>query len=203
MAAVWVARINRFIEKLFNVKGGPTVVDIESSISTVVSMVSGVEDFYLQGWNRYCFSVGITGGAAQNAAVELHNPLGSGVIAVVERLGFNLAAVTTRSNVDVTYTSGPAGIADFASPITVVRLDGRIPASSSLIATSSTSGVGFATRILSNVVNPSSGVIIQTQHQEIPMLPGSAFIALDTTVAEACIFDCIWRERAMESSESS
>lgn len=202
MAAISLGRFERWLEKYFNAKGGGVIADVDPSIQPVFELAAGNEDRYLQGWNRFGFSVGITAGAAQLAAANLHNPFNSGVIAVVELVGaLQALSPAANSRFDIGYAIGGG---DLPTPVAgVTRLDSRIQPGSTLIATTSTNAVVLAgNRILSGTRN--NGVDYQpivTVNQEIPLPPNSGLMVLDNVAAETVIFNFIWRERVMESSE--
>lgn len=200
MPDVWLGRINRGIEKLFNIKGGPTLIDVNHQLTAEYSLQNGNEDRVLQSWFRFAAASAITGAAGQSAGVELHNPFGSNVIAVVERINVRISPATASLFI-LTYTSGPAAIADFG-PVAATRLDGRINTGSTCIYSTTTAAIGFSTQIMFQAVNNGSTVdFIHTQNQELVLTPGSAFIVVDNTLAEAASFDIAWRERPLESSE--
>lgn len=201
MPDVWLAVLNRFVEKYLNVKGGPTVVDFSHQVQLQLPVLIGVEERYHQGWSRFAGTFGITGGAGQNAGAELHNPLGSNTIAVIERLSFssNAAALVQFS---VTFQAGPAGIADLTTAQTPTNLDGRSTAGSSMVFSTSTNTVGFARTLFRGAqVNGIETQMIVTHDQEITLIPGSAALILDLTVADIGFFHFMWRERPLESSE--
>lgn len=201
MADVWLAILNRFVEKYLNVKGGPTVVDFDSQVQLTVPVLIGAEERYHQGWSRFAFAIGVTGAAGQSAAVMLHNPLTSNAIAVVERLGVRSTAAAVAA-FTVSFQPGPAGIGDFGTAVTPLNMDGRSTIGSSMIVTSSTAGAPFA-RNLFNVanINQLETQVISYENQELTLIPGSALIALDTTLGDTGIFHITWRERPLELSE--
>lgn len=200
MPSYSVYRFSRWLEARFNVKGGVPIIDINPSLDLAYSYVNGNDDRYLQGWNRFGFGVGQAGAAAQNAAVELHNPPGSNIIAVVERLGVKVTAATF-STVQVSVQYGGT-INDFATVVTPVAIDGRQQAGTGLKATSTANGTGFSGVLyFAPCLNALETQLIVTLNQEIVLTPGSAFIAIDQTLNEGIQVNCFWRERALEQSE--
>lgn len=200
MPSYSIYRFSRWLEARFNVKGGVPIVDINPSLDLCYSYVNGNDDRYLQGWNRFGFGVGQAGAAAQNAALQLRNPAGSNVIAVVERLGVKVTAATFSTvQVSVKYTGT---ITDFGTPVASTAIDGRQQQGSALVASSTANGVGF-TGVLyfAPCLNALETQLIVTLNQEIVLTPGSAFIAIDQTLNEGIQINCFWRERALEQSE--
>lgn len=201
MASVWLAVLNRFVEKYLNVKGGPTVVDFNPAVQLQIPVLIGVEERYHQGWTRFGIRIAVTGGAAQQGAFQFHNPLTSNAIAVIERWSWSNVAVAAGS-VTVGFQAGPASIADLTTPQTPVNLDGRSTVGSSMAVSTTTNGVQFARGLFAGTqVNGIEIQWIETVNQEITLIPGSAILTVDGTAANNSLYGCIWRERPLESSE--
>lgn len=166
----------------------------------VIPYLEGNEDRYLQGWNRYFFSLGITGGAGQSAQSQLRNPVGSGIIAVLERLGIRTNTAST-SAITVGYQSGPAAIADLTTIGSAGRIDGRIQPGSTMIPSTTTNGAVFVPAIFQLTVTGTESQLIVTPNQEVVFTPGSAISIFDNVVAETLTVSYMWRERVMEQSE--
>lgn len=202
MSDVWVARINRYVEKLFNVKGGPTVLDIDPAIRIDIPLKVGVEDASTQGWNRFAVSGGFASGAAQLGAVMLRNPPASNVIAVLERFSMIEALSNVQTRMDLGYLSSGI-VLDLPTLFTqnqYARLDGRINTGSTLIASLSTNATVLTPRILA-FWSATIPLGINSINMEIPLLPGSAVQLTSQTVNQTLIGDFMWRERALETSE--
>lgn len=205
MADVWLARYSRWLEKLVGAKGGPVVVDVNPSLTAVISTQSTVDELYLQAVYRFANFIGVAAAAALQAGVQLRNPVGSGVVAVIELIGIG-PAVATTSTFHVSQNVSTAGGADFATQVKRgFRLDPRGNQQSTCILSG---GSELAAADLLNITflssgnnTVSSGIINATQGLWVPLLPGDTIRVVDQTLNEAFSVEMAWRERALESSE--
>lgn len=200
MADVYLGRFNRGVEKLFNVKGGPTTVDINHQIGVTFELPIGSEERYLFGWNRFGSAINAPAVAAQNSAIQFRNPPTSGVIGVIERLSVNLLSALTRSQIGFRYGTG---VGDFTTIVNGIALDHRQQTGSPLITSAGTIASFVNTFLVTAVNSGLDTAIISTVNQEINLMPGDFIVAYDNTVNEAITVNILWRERAIESSESS
>src|SRR5713101_5173625 len=93
---ILVARYNRYLQKLFGIKGDAPVPILASEIMPSFSLFSGIENRFLESWYRYGIGIDIPAGAAgKNGQVRLRNPSGSNVLGVVEKVTMNSTAVLT------------------------------------------------------------------------------------------------------------
>jgi hypothetical protein len=197
-----IGRITRFFQKWSGMKGKAFPVSIGSEISPSLRIFSGVEDRAFHSWSRYMGRLSATGGAGQTAGVRFRNPVGSGMVAVLEKItiGGTTAdqAIWTigAQNADLTTTLVQNG-----------RLDPRSPAgpagTSMLITSTSTNAtITAASQFGVFFFGANSQVdIITDEDQEITILPGDAVTIVDNVVALAFNVSTIWRERALEDSE--
>src|SRR5258708_40367383 len=91
---ILAGRYNRYLQKLFVLKGGPPSAQLASEVMPTFSFFTGVENRYLAGWDRFGNSSSQAGVAAVTSGIRLRNPLGSGTIAVDENI-FVLNAART------------------------------------------------------------------------------------------------------------
>lgn len=199
MPDVYLGRFNRWVEKLFNVKGGPTLVDIDHRVSTVLSFQPGNEERYLVGWNRYAIIKQQAAVAAQNSFFVLRNPAASNVVVVVEKI-FVLGTVATPSQAHLSIAQNQT---DAATTFSGFRLDSRSNLSSTAIFSQSTAvAPDFSNIILAVGFTNLPGVdMIITETQELTLMPGDAIRVVDATLNEAFDVSFFWRERALETSE--
>lgn len=199
MSDVALGRFNRALEKFFNAKGGPTTVDVGPSILPITSIDGPADQRYLQQWNRFGGAINSGSGAANNAGVQLRNPKGSNVIAVVEKIFVVLLTATTRSGGIL--SNGVT--VDLSTIVTPTPMDARqISTSGSVMILSTQANVGAGPTIAVWAVSNGLGMdLIQTIDQEIAVLPGDGLQLRDTTQNEAITGAFMWRERALESSE--
>lgn len=202
MADLYLGRFNRFVEKLFSGKGGPTVLDVEPNIQTVLPIDSGVEDRYLQGWQRFSGAASVAANAANNCGARLRNPAGSGCIVVIERFIVS-NAVSTNSFFNI---SQGGATTDLSTTSTGFRTDSRSnPNSVAIISSQNTTPPNLASgaSMLSRGANILGAELVLHPDQEFVLLPGDAIQAVDNTQNEQLVVNFGWRERAIETSESS
>src|SRR5260370_26057325 len=70
-------RFKRGLQKLFGIKGGPPVRQLGGEIMPVHPLRSGVENLWLEGWNRFVAFTDLTSGVGQIVGVRMRNPIGS------------------------------------------------------------------------------------------------------------------------------
>ena len=86
---ILAGRFNRALQKFLSMKGGPPAAQLASEIGAMFVFNRMGADFrYLESWNRYGVTFTIGGVALNQGTFRLRNPLGSNVIAVVEKLNF-------------------------------------------------------------------------------------------------------------------
>src|SRR5260370_30064365 len=134
---ILVGRYNRALQKISGIKGEAPAPQLASEIMPIFGMFYGVENRHLESWERYAaFSTAATGAAAF-AQSQLLNPLGSGVIIVVEKLAM-FAGGTETLRIMIVVKTGTA----LATAVVAQRLDSREPPASVGNVSSSTAGAG-------------------------------------------------------------
>lgn len=198
MPSTYVARISQWIEKRFNAKGGNVIVEIDPSARTTLLFPSGVEDRYLQGWNRFTFSATLLANAANSGAVRFRNPAASGAICVIEGLfyGNNVATYSQFS------VQQGAASTDLSTSGSGFRQDPRgNPLSTAIVSVQNVTPGNLSNTIGNSFVNEVASSFIVTTDQELVVLPGDAVQLVDLTVNELFFARWVWRERALEQSE--
>jgi hypothetical protein len=197
-----VGRYNRFLQKLLGMKGGPPAPQLSSDISTSINLFNGVENRYLEAWQRYSVTLNAPAVAANGSAVQIRNPASSNMVAVIEMLLFNFIQPATLhlsngpTNVDLPSQVGPANS----------RLDPRGSQTPVCSLTFQNSVAALAGDLL-NVMLVTSGLtatpqnFIFTEDQELPLLPGDAYRVAATAVNVQVIITLMWRERFLEEGE--
>lgn len=205
-----VGRFNRAFQKLVGIKGSPPVRQIGTEILPVFSVPLGVEFRYLESWNRFA-TVGSPGAvAAQFAAVQLRNPVGSNVIVVVEKcLCSNLTAGAVVFDVSMAPGGGGGAItADLSVNLTpfTQRLDARygVQANTAIIISAGSTGakIGNIIQQFSVPANTTTDTIL-FEDQEITVLPGDTWLVQANVANTSINAAYIWRERFLEDSERS
>lgn len=199
---IGAGRYNRFIQKLFNMKGGPPARQLASDVAMVFSFFSGVENRNLEQWQRYTFGLTIAAGAANQSGFLLRNPSGSNVIAVIEKLNF-----VPRTQGDSFTLSNGAVTANLATltGLSQARLDPRGNPTPSLLLSqqNTTPAIAGLPNTWARVASLQNTIIEMITHEdhELPVLPGDGYQVVEDTVNSALLGTIVWRERALEDSE--
>src|SRR5437660_10167921 len=72
---IQVGRYNRFIQKLLQIKGPPSMAQVATEMQPVFQFFNGAENRYLEGWLRYGQAASVpAGGAGTFSMVPLRTP---------------------------------------------------------------------------------------------------------------------------------
>jgi hypothetical protein len=193
-------RFNRAIQKFLSVKGGALITDVGADILTVFSLFFGVENRYLEGWDRFAGLFSASAAASNQSAIRFRNPSGSNVMTVVEKIlitspsAGNVAAYLGAINTDLASVGTQAG-----------RVDARTVRSSSLIpSTQNTtpSAPTFGAQIFQTSLSAGGNYdAILTDDQELTLLPGDSLEFVELTVNQTLTVSILFRERPLETSE--
>ncbi len=197
---IQVGRYNRYLQKLLSMKGEVPAPQLGSEISTFIQLFHGVENRYLEGWDRFANLITQGGIAAIFSAVRMRNPSGSNVIAVFEKLSVfaggtmlvDLQRATTTLDLSSIVVNPPGQ-----------NLDSRARPFQTLIASRSAAVAPFGLNQIQQQfipTNPSVDFIL-TVNSEIPLLPGDAIQFIGETAAVNLTANFLWRERFLEDSE--
>jgi hypothetical protein len=199
-----IGRLTRFLQKWANMKGKGFPIALSSEIAANLNIFSGAENRYLDSWDLFAsgFAVG-AGGAGNFSKWRIRNPVGSGVVAVFQRICVSEALADTPR-----LSWGRAIITDLSTNpgFGVNSWDGRgKPTSSLTISTENntvTQDIPGGTPILLFLTNNTFADFL-LNGVEMPLLPGSA-LQISTNVAnQAANANFMWRERALEDSEKT
>lgn len=196
---ILTGRFNRFMQKLLSMKGPAALNELGSVLNPSISVFSGVENRYLESWNRFSLATGPTGAAGQQSGVRLRNPPGSNVLGVVEKILVFASGTATTALVGL----GPIG-GNLTTVLTGQRLDARTIYGTGAIVPSSdtTTGGPLSPQIgLAQMAPNVSYDLIQYENQEIALLPGDALQVTCLQLAQQITVWYEWRERALEDSE--
>ncbi len=204
-------RYNRALQKIFAIKGSPPVRQLGGEIMPIVQIFYGVENRYLEAWDRFAGSLNAPLVAGARSACQIRNPVGSGVIAVFERIQ---VAISTASAAPA-FVSMSQGVltTDLTNVFVGFRLDKRGRPNSTLIPSSTAAaGVGDLGAIqLSIPVVAATGASFQSgsmqdvildENMEWPLLPGEGLRWAVNLVSQGTVVSLIWRERSLEESET-
>lgn len=199
MADVYVGRFNRAFEKLFNIKGGPAVVDVEGSIRGSVPFPFGVEERYLLGVETFAAADSQAAVAANKSAFMIRNPINSGIIVALEKI---LISPGAAGGVLVSVAgSNPADLATAVASHSRADPRGRSTGTAivSRDAPAADPGTGFLPIV--NVTLTAVTDLITTPNHEIILLPQIALRVIQQTLNTALSVTFFWRERPLETSE--
>jgi hypothetical protein len=200
---ILTGRYNRFIQKLFSMKGSAPAPQLSGDIQMSHSFFHGAENRFLETWNRYGMGIFNAAIVGQVSVVRIRNPLKSGAILVLEKVTISIiAAVVT----EVDYGVSPPTSVDQNVVAATFPVDARQPGASSSVAIVSLNNAApilMPTIIGRPVLNGNNYEVIVTDDQEIALAPGGAFQAQSTVANQALLVGFLWRERGLEESELS
>jgi hypothetical protein len=199
---ILVGRFNRYVQKLLVIKN-TALRNLNPDLQVNLPLLSGVEERYLQGWNRFAQEfVIVAPGVGNSAGCRIRNPAANGVIVVIEYFTIDGPAAG-----DYRIQVGATTVDLATSAASQGRLDPRgNPASSAVVsitsAASTTATLGNAATFRESV-SVAFGLVQfpATVNQELTVLPGDAFQIQNQTANQAFTASAIWRERILESSE--
>jgi hypothetical protein len=198
---ILVGRFNRFLQKLMSMKGGPVAAQLASEVQPIISFFNGVENRYLESWDRFAVFRATAGVAGQQTATRLRNPTGSNVVGVIEKLTVEVGAI------DSVFVDRLAQATDLFTIAGggLQRQDNRGRPGPTLVLSENTAGIptiaGTAFDFASLLAGQPSQQLIFTRNQEITLLPGDAVQLRTNTAATSLSSAWYWRERLLEESE--
>jgi hypothetical protein len=198
---ILTGRHNRFIQKLFSMKGPPPAPQLSGDIQMSHSFFHGAENRWLESWNRYGIGIFVPAIVGQVSVYRLRNPIASGVIAVLEKVHI---AITAAVVTEVDYAVTPPTTVDQNSGTATFPVDYRqgLNTSSTLVSSINTGVPIIATTVIGRpILNANNYDAILSAVQEITLTPGCAFQVQSTVVNQALIVSLLWRERALDDSE--
>jgi hypothetical protein len=167
-------------------------------------MFWGREARYLEGWETFGQWMSIAAAATFVSAVQIRNPANSGVVAVLEKItSFNITAADTpllnfsrsvTTDLPVLNGTPPLGIDTRGRPSANVIISAKNN-------DASTPGSQFLKAVVSGANIPYEW--LNTDIQELPLLPGSAYFLSCTNVNTSMFASFLWRERVLEDSEKA
>lgn len=193
-------RLNRAIQKFTGIKGAPPAPQLSSEFMPIFPFFWGVENRYLESWNRFGVVINFASSAANFNMVQLRNPSNSKLVAVFEKI---LAANNSGGADAYQLQHGPQTV-DFSINTATTRFDARIVGQTSALIVSSRQNpatAGLAVKCSVVALNNTNNDFITTDIQEVPLLPGDAIEVNNTTVNVGSSFTFWWRERSLEESE--
>jgi hypothetical protein len=206
---ILVGRYNRFMQKLLSMKGDASLFQFSSEMGAYLPLFSGVENRYLEQWDRFGFVSTILANAASISGINIRNPVGSNVVAILEKLDLSLSA-SGQASTPYNLSFG-VDLTDLASTgLTTnvnTRLDNRGRKSNTLVWSAENVNAAItplpnniASYILAAGASPTVQVI-NDEDQELTLLPGDGLRLQAGAVNLGVNMSVWWRERLLEESE--
>src|SRR2546429_2309050 len=130
-------RHNRFLQKLFSMKGRVPSPQLSSEIQVSLPIFNGIESRYLEAWNTYGMAVSLGASAANMSGWRLRNPSTSNVVAVIEQIQVGNEEQANRNSFQVEVELSAADLAT-VDAVAVVPLDNRMKNTASVLQNSRT-----------------------------------------------------------------
>jgi hypothetical protein len=202
---ILVGRFNRFLQRFLSMKGDPPAPQLAGEITPQFQIddAQNMENRFPAGWRSYGLVLGQAAVAAQHSAIRIFNPIGSGVIGVIEKATiFSIAAVAADSPF-ISRLQG--GVAFTTSVVGGLRDLRQGPSSGSTIqlATGSavnSTGLGIWQTSYGAGANVTVDAILN-EHQELTLAPGDSYTFWSNIVNQALNGAWWWRERPLEEGE--
>lgn len=200
-------RYNRALQKIFAIKGSAPVRQLGGEILPIHALWSGVENRFLEQWNRFASAGTAAGGVGNFSQVMLRNPVTSGVIAVIERISFCEVGAA-----DLIFISQDTGTAQLGVAQGQRCLDNRAvrgatqtlgPACQVFTNNAGVSVTGGVIAKIPTQANVDYPYLIMDENQEITLAPGDVLEITTSSLNVSLNYSILWRERALEESEKT
>lgn len=199
---ILAGRFNRALQKLTSIKGSPPVRTLGSEILPVFPMFWGVENRYLESWDRFGAYVNQPAVAANFSQVRMRNPAGSNIVAVFEKITWFDANLSPEIDILAMQVGPDLGQLATGVALTANRFDNRGRPQPTLLMSRTAAAQPSAIQLAVTVAGPA-GVydIIVYENQEIPLLPGDCLTIGNSGTNTSLNVNFWWRERFLEDSE--
>lgn len=193
-------RYSNFMQKLFGMKGSAAVKQLAGEITPTFNFFGGVENRYLESWNRFGFGVSVAAAAAIQGTLRFRNPAASNVVAVVEKI---VASENAPGALRVGMVVTAADLVVIA-PNAANRLDLRQQNTGPTLIISNSDATHPGSTITTLMAATTTGLsydFLVFENQEIALLPGQAVDIWTDVVNTGLVASMMWRERFLEESE--
>lgn len=202
---ILVGRFNRGLQKLLAIKGDAPVAQVAGEITPVISIHHGVENRFIDGWNRFAAGAQANPAVGNVSPVRFRNPFGSNVVAVLEKIQVSTFMNNLNTTMRLSLGGGPTAIldtGDLANAVPSVSFDTRWEGLatckvSQQSVTATNPGLMMRWALLINTVVD----LIQDENQEIQVLPGTNLQVENDLGNMQNDVSFVWRERFLEDSE--
>lgn len=207
---ILAGRFNRFVQKLLSIKGPTSLVAMSADLQFQHPVHSGAECRYLEGWDVFGRTIAMVApGAGNQLQMQLRNPTGSGIVAVVTRAIWEESAAT---NTSISVNSGLAVILS-ANQVDQNTLDPRIgwdqrgrPSSTCILSHNTAAPAALGGNFQNIMVGSAAAfvlvdMILPVESEEIALLPGAIIQLSAGNLNTGALGGLHWRERPLEDSE--
>lgn len=196
---IQTGRVNRFLQKLLGIKGGPPAPGLAGDVMTVLPLFIGAESLIHQGWESFGAAESTAAVAANFSKVAFTNPANSNVIAVITKLEM-LASGTF--NGQLRYQT-PA-VANFAGLFASDNgFDNRGRRRSTVNVSSQNSDAVFITGTIVAQTVLGANVLWQLVRdgEQLVVPPNTTLEWAGNAVNRDIVWSVWWRERFLEETE--
>jgi len=174
---------------------------LSSEIGIGMVLFNGVENRWLESWERFFFTSFLAASAANEGGVRLRNPAGSNVMVVIERVEISellpdnpgFAFGTATADLGTVGQGAPLDTRGRTQPTSIPSSQNTAPTVPAL--------TGAATLSRPFIAANTPYFFISDEGQELTVLPGSAIQINANTVNQGLSVALLWRERSLEESE--
>jgi hypothetical protein len=197
---ILAGRLNNALKKFLSMKGPAPSPQIASEFAPTFALFWGVENRFLEEWQRFATVNVVTGGAGQIAGFRFRNPTGSNIIAVFEKIVAGATAAAEQPTVEISLTNTDLTT---VRALTTSRVDSRGRPQPTLIHSSTTNYAAPLAFAFLRGLSPAgqSYDFITDENQELTVLPGDSLDIFSNVNAQAFTMSALWRERVLEESE--
>jgi hypothetical protein len=196
-------RYNRFLQRLFSIKGGPPSPQLASEIMASFDVHRlPVEYRFLMQERLYGSGQTVLASVGNLSALRLRNPASSNVLITIEKI---LVAASVAVTITVNRQSG---VADFVTPFSGAFRDlrGSTAAGSGSVGVISAGNpvatAGAQLALIAQLANVAWDFIVDAD-QEIVVAPNDSVTVYDIVANSTLDCTFFWRERPMEEGEVS
>ncbi len=195
---ILVGRWNQLLTKMFSMKGGAPAPQLEPAVRPVFSIVSEEDPdlHYVRGESLCSAVLDVPGVAANQSIMQLRNPPGSGVLAIVERA---IVALGAGSNIAAGVQASAFLLPILPVPGAVIFRDTRSRGTPTCTIRGQNGVAGFPAPSIFNVFANTPPFTIQPV--EVILAPGFEFTVYCTGNNIELLGAIHWRERPLEASE--
>lgn len=197
---ILTGRHNRFIQKLFGMKGSPPAPQLSGDIQMSHPFFHGAENRILESWNLWGGSAVIPAVAAIVATAQIRMPAGTNVVAVIEKIVIATTGVASEIDLSVTNVGG-----DLATVIATTTRDTRNGGgvqSTATVSNNTNTNPGSGSVFLRALIPANSQVdLLLYDDQQLVLTPGNIFRLASTVANQNLLYTFFWRERVLEEGE--